>query len=109
MSKPKKPRLSKVEEDDVKLAEKVFGKRLRQVQNHESRSSGPGAGPGEWVLDDLRTRIAHTVTADLHTHDSRWERVVWAIKQFRLAGGRFAPEHCTLHTPAVVEAGSGAR
>ena len=30
MSKPKKPRLSKVEEDDVKLAEKVFGKRLKK-------------------------------------------------------------------------------
>ncbi len=36
-------------------------------------------------------------------------RRLWAIKQFRLAGGRFAPEHCTLHTPTVVEAGSGAR
>ena len=30
VSKPKKPRLSKVEEDDVKLAEKVFGKRLKK-------------------------------------------------------------------------------
>ena len=40
VSKPKKPRLSKVEEDDVKLAEKVFGKRLKKELDRVAETAG---------------------------------------------------------------------